>query len=146
MAGETGVNTNQEQQPAEAELELLRARHQVRPLSDPEEGFGIDRLPNGVYGFTYAPDKPSAPLFRNNPYHSFEMHKLPDGAAFIVGFVSLETAEKIDAGKEALHIDLFPEPQEGAQTLAAVPCSRVTHHRELSIREGKLDLELGPLQ
>jgi len=33
----------------------LRALHQVRSLTEAEEGNGIHRLPGGVYGSTYAP-------------------------------------------------------------------------------------------
>ena len=41
----------------------VRVVHQVRLVADAEEGTGINALPNGVYGFTYSPALPNAPLF-----------------------------------------------------------------------------------
>lgn len=131
----------------EAERESLRARHGVRALSDSEEGFGVDRLPNGVYGFTYAPALPSAPLFVKKTYHSFEMHKLPDGALVVVGFLPQEMADRVEAGREAIRINLYPDPQDDAVRAVSVPLSRMARVREHSAREGKgLDLELAPVR
>jgi hypothetical protein len=38
-----------------ADQEALRVAHQVRPVADTEEGTGVNALPGGVYGYTYAP-------------------------------------------------------------------------------------------
>ena len=46
-----------------ADQEQLRAAHGVRLVTETEEGTGVDRLPGGVYGFTYSPGLPNAPLF-----------------------------------------------------------------------------------
>ncbi len=35
-----------------ADQEQLRAAHGVRLVTEREEGTGVDRLPDGVYGFT----------------------------------------------------------------------------------------------
>src|SRR6185436_6777088 len=48
---------------ATPDQELLREAHQVRVVSEAEEGTGVNALPGGVYGFTYSPGLPSAPLF-----------------------------------------------------------------------------------
>ena len=39
----------------EQQREQLRAEHKLRPVKSEEEGTAITKLPNGVYGFTYAP-------------------------------------------------------------------------------------------
>ncbi|HEV2689415.1 MAG TPA: hypothetical protein VGV35_12705, partial [Bryobacteraceae bacterium] len=63
--------------------ETLRARHQVRPLRPEEEGFAVERLAPGVYGFTYAPGQDEVPIFAHASYHSFEIHKLADQTVYI---------------------------------------------------------------
>jgi hypothetical protein len=71
---------------ATPDQELLREAHQVRVVSDQEEGTGVNALPGGVYGFHLSPGLASAPLFAIRRYRSYETHKLPSGAIFIVGF------------------------------------------------------------
>src|SRR5690348_7930864 len=78
--------TSAEEEPAEtsqspqtnAELDRLRAEHQVRLIDPNDEGMSFEKLPVGVYGFSYAPQQES-PLFGNKMYQNFEVHKLPDG-------------------------------------------------------------------
>ena len=48
---------------ATADQELLRTAHQVRLVSAEEEGTSLSGLPGGVYGFSYSPGLPGAPLF-----------------------------------------------------------------------------------
>ena len=130
----------------EKELEHLRARHEVRALTEAEEGFGVYRLPNGVYGFTYAPVlHRDFPLFQANRYHAFEVHKLTDGAILLVGFVTEEAARKLQAATGELLIRLYPAPREEAATLVSVTLSRVIRIRENSTREtGGLEMYLEP--
>ena len=59
-----------------AEQEQLRETHGVRVVADTEEGTGVDKLPGGVYGFTYSPGLLNAPLFAVRRYRSYEIHKL----------------------------------------------------------------------
>src|SRR6476659_4910464 len=72
--------------------ELLREAHQVRVVSEEEEGNVVDALAGGVYGFTYSPGLPNAPLFAIRRYRSYETHKLANGEVCIIGFVDLDTA------------------------------------------------------
>ena len=60
--------------------------HQVRIVTEAEEGTGVNALPGGVYGFTYSPGLPNAPLFAVRRYRSYETHKLPSGEVFVIGF------------------------------------------------------------
>ena len=54
-----------------ADQELLRVAHQVRLVSEHEEGTGVNALPGGVFGFTYSPGLPNAPLFAVRRYRTY---------------------------------------------------------------------------
>ncbi len=128
---------------AEPGLEALRTQHQVRLLTDQEEGCGVPWLPDGVYGFTSAVMQRDAPFFKKPIYQGYEVHKRPDGAVFIIGFVSLEDAGKLDAGETFVTIHLLPERREGASELVAIPLAHVLRHKEHSQRLAQgLELEL----
>jgi hypothetical protein len=129
----------------ENEREDLRTTHKVRPLTDAEDGSGLSRLPNGVYGFTYSPGPRDFPLFQAPRAHNFEVHKLPDGATHLVGFVYPETVALLANAGGPFQVKLFPGPRDGAEALVSIPAPRVIRFHEYSTREGGgLDLELEP--
>jgi hypothetical protein len=133
--------------PAEEARARLRQTHQVDLISVADEGTGLDRAPCGVYGFTYAPGHVNAPLFRKRSYHSYEIHKLPNGAALIIGYVPEAVAAAVASGRESLQFRLRPEPEAEAQTLIAIPADRVTWFREHSIREpAGWELRVAPVE
>lgn len=103
-------------------VERLRAVNKVRLIDDRERGFGISRLPNGVYGFTYAPQQES-PLFAQKAFHSFEMHKLPDGSVHLVGFVTGEEASKLSSSDEYFDVNLYPDAWESSVNAVSIPSS-----------------------
>ncbi len=125
--------------PSQPTRAALRLAHGVALVSDADDGAGIHRLPNGVYGFTYSPGLPDTPLFHKTGSSAFEVHKLPDGDVILVGFLP----EQLPA--EACDIELWPAPRDGALVLAPVPMKRVEHVSPHSMREtGALRLRLGP--
>ena len=129
---------------ATAAQEALRAEHKLRLVTDAEEGLGVDALPSGVYGFTYSPALPNAPLFSDRRFRSFETHKLANGEIKIVGFASTEAAAALQGAQEA-EIQLQPEPEPGADTLVLVPYSRIRHHRQFAVRtDHGIALKIGP--
>ena len=129
----------------EPERLALREEHGVRPLTEEEEGTGIDQLPEGVYGFTCAVGQWDAPLFRKKIFLSYEMHKRRDGSPVLVGYVSPEDAERMKPREGVVTIHLFPDRQEGATELVSIPLERVRRHRQHSERTGRgLELELEP--
>ncbi len=105
-------------------VEHLRAVNKVRPVDDRERGFGISRLPSGVYGFTYAPQQES-PLFAQKSFHSFEMHKLSDGSVHLVGFVTEEEASKLSSSDEYFDVNLYPDAWESSVKAVSIPSSLV---------------------
>jgi hypothetical protein len=116
--------------PATADQESLRGAHQVRIVTDAEEGTGVNALPGGVYGFTYSPGLVNAPLFAARRYRSYETHKLPSGEVFIIGFAKPEVARELSTATQELTLQIHPQPNTEYDTLLTIPYSRIRHHRQ----------------
>ena len=115
---------------ATADQEALRAAHQVRLVNDGEEGNGVNAMPGGVYGFTYSPGLANAPLFAVRRYRSYEIHKLPGGDVFIVGFARADVARELSVATAEMSAQVYPHPEPGIDTLVTIPYSRIHHHRQ----------------
>ena len=115
---------------ATADQETLRTVHQVRLVTSAEEGTGVNALPNGVYGYTYSPGLPNAPLFAVRRYRSFETHKLASGDIFIIGFMTRESANALSSSLTDITVQLQPEPEGSADVLVTIPYSRIRQHRQ----------------
>jgi hypothetical protein len=113
-----------------AEQEQLRTEHGVRPVVDTEEGTGVNRLPVGVYGFTYSPGLPNAPLFAVKRYRSYEIHKLSTGEAFVIAFADPDTARQIASTAADVNVRVHPDATGAADVLVEIPYSRIRHHRQ----------------
>ena len=114
--------------PATLDQETLRATHGVRVVSEAEEGDGVNMLPGGVYGFTYSPALPNAPLFAERRYRSYETHKVADGEIYVIGFADAQTAAQVDSAGEHT-IQIQPEPEANANVLVQIPYARIQNHR-----------------
>jgi len=114
--------------PATAAQETLRETDQVRVVTAEEEGTGVDALPAGVYGFTYSPALPNAPLFAQRRFRSYETHKLASGEVLVVGFASAEVAQQVATSPVEITVVIQPEPDEQAQTIVKIPYSRIRKH------------------
>ena len=115
---------------ATPDQELLRVAHQVRVVADDEEGNGVNRLPGGVFGFTYSPGLPNAPLFAVRRYRSYETHKLPSGDVFVIGFAQSDVARELSTAGQAMTLQIHPQPEGDYQTLVTIAYSRIRHHRQ----------------
>lgn len=107
------------------EIETLRARHRVAEIAAKDEGAGVDHLPDGVFGFSYAPQQES-PLFRKKMFQSFEVHRVAGGEVFFIGFASERDAASLRGAGAQSEISIHPEPWRDAVKVVAVPRSRVT--------------------
>jgi hypothetical protein len=116
--------------PATADQESLRGAHQVRIVTEAEEGNGVNALPGGVYGFTYSPGLVNAPLFAVRRYRSYETHKLPSGEVFIIGFAKSVIARELSTSEVEMTLQIHPQPNEEYDTLVTIPYSRIRHHRQ----------------
>jgi len=108
----------------------LRAAHGVRLVNDSEEGAGVDALPGGVYGYTYSPGLPNAPLFATRRYRSYEVHKLAGGETCVVAYADAATAQQIESASDEVTIHVQPEEAPGGTLLVTVPYSRIRRHRQ----------------
>ncbi len=124
--GASQANTD----PTEVARQEFRARNGVRALLALEEGFGLTVLPNGVFGFTFTPAYEDSPVFRERRPHSFEVHKLRDGKAFLLGFASAGDAESIDNCPLEAHVSLHPQASECAPKLVCIPSSRIARYKD----------------
>jgi hypothetical protein len=102
----------------------------VRLVDDTEEGTGVNALPGGVYGFTYSPGLPSAPLFTVRRYRSYETHKLPSGEIYIIGFAKADTARALSTATEEMTLQIHPQPEGDYDVLLTVPYSAIRRHRQ----------------
>ena len=109
--------------------QALRTAHRVRLVNEQEEGNGVGALPDGVYGFTYSPALPNAPLFAVPRYRSYETHKA-GGETFVIGFATADDAGRIASSIEELTIRIQPHPEDGCDTLVKIPYSRIRRHRQ----------------
>jgi hypothetical protein len=90
----------------------------------------VNALPAGVYGFTYSPALPNAPLFAERRFRSYETHKVASGEIYVIGFADVETAAAVVSTSEERAIQIQPEPEGSANVLVKVPYSRIRHHRQ----------------
>jgi hypothetical protein len=112
--------------------ETLRSADGVRIVTVEEEGMGINALPSGVYGFTYAPALANAPVWAARRYRSYETHKLADGEVYVIGFADAATAAQIEStAEQTIHIQ--PAPEGDANLLVKIPYSRISHHKQVSV-------------
>jgi len=113
-----------------ADQESLRLAHQVRLVSEAEEGSGVDALPGGVYGFTYSPGLPGAPLFALRRYRSYETHKLPSGEVYVIGFARGDAANALSTAADEVTLQIHPQPEADYDVLVTIPYSSMRRHRQ----------------
>jgi hypothetical protein len=116
--------------PSTLDQQALRQAHDVRIVTPAEEGMGVNALPGGVYGFTYSPALPNAPLFAERRFRSYETHKLADGEIFVIGFADAGTAAALELNNSEQTLVIQPEPDASASVLVKVPYSRMRHNRQ----------------
>jgi hypothetical protein len=118
--------------PTTADQEALRQTHQVRLVTEDEEGTSVNALPGGVYGFTYSPGLAAAPLFAVRRYRSYETHKLPSGDLYLIGFAKPDTARALSTASEETTVQVHPQPEGEFDTLVTVPFSSIRRHRQVA--------------
>ena len=101
----------------------------MRVVTPEENGMPVDRLPEGVYGFTTSPSSDELPLFCKPIYQCTEIQKPVGGEVLFIGYVTKKEAETFLAGAEPMSVDLYPEPYGEATELVSVPDGRVDRRR-----------------
>ena len=116
--------------PDRSDQERVRALHGVRLVREDEEGTGVNALPGGVYGYTYSPGLPNAPLFAGRRFRSYETHKLVDGDIYVIAYADAETAKHITDGATDTAVRVYAEPHEAAPVLVQIAYARIRQHRQ----------------
>ncbi len=116
--------------PDRIDQEEIRASHGVRLVGDGEEGTGVDALPDGVYGYTYSPGLPNAPLFATRRYRSYETHKLASGEVFVIAYADQTAAQQIASATADVTVRVHPEPNPDAGIIVKIPYARIRQHRQ----------------
>src|SRR5688572_19950388 len=116
--------------PDRIDQEAVRRAHGVRLVTDAEEGTGVNALPGGIYGFTYSPGLPNAPLFAIRRYRSYETHKLANGEVLIIGYADANAERQLSSAAGDVSAQVHPEPSETADVLVRIPYSRIRQHRQ----------------
>jgi hypothetical protein len=110
--------------------EQLRVAHGVRLVTADEEGTGVNALPGGVYGYTYSPGLPNAPLFAVRRYRSYETHKLDANTIVVIAYTDVETAARIASAADDVSVRVNAEAAPDADVLVQIPYSRIRQHRQ----------------
>jgi hypothetical protein len=118
------------------EVLALRREHQLRPLTQGEDGAKIRDVPNGVYGFSMCSVE-ALSATRGNPF-SLEIHKHDDGIVYYVGYASDDDIGKYLARQKNFHILTFPHSREKAPSLFAIPIEFVSKCEERPVQDGYL--------
>jgi hypothetical protein len=113
----------------------LRQAHQLRPLTEREDGTKIQDLPNGIYGFSMC-SVVSLSAKRGNTF-SLEIQK-HDGIVYYVGYASDEDIEKYLTRQKNFHILTSPHSGEGASSLFEIPVEFVSKCEERPFKDGYL--------
>lgn len=128
------------------EIEAIRALNQVQLIADEGEGTAAADLPNGKYGFSWAPQA-EAPVFRKQGYQSFEIHKAADGEIHLIGFITAEDSSRLASSAEDFYINLYPLPYESATKAVSIAKSQILQHRDPARDAGNaIKLKLAPVR
>jgi hypothetical protein len=117
------------------EVLRLRHEHQLRPLTEREEGTKTEELPNGIYGFSMC-SVVALRATRGNTF-SLEIQK-HDGIIFYVGYASDEEIEQYLTRQKNFHILTSPHPRKGASSLFDIPVEFVSKCEERPVGDGYL--------
>jgi hypothetical protein len=117
------------------EILRLRRKHQLRPLTEREEGIKIEELPDGIYGFSMC-SVAALRATRGNTF-SLEIQK-HDGIIFYVGYASDEDIEKYLTRQKNFHVLTSPHPRKGASSLFDIPVEFVSKCEEHTVGDEHL--------
>jgi hypothetical protein len=136
QAKNTHVRTVSKVPPVPEELLELRQRHQLRPLTEREDGKPAQELPRGIYGFSPC-SVISLRAMRDNT-SLLEIHRHHNGIVFYVGYASDEDINKYLVRQKNFHILTSALPGERTSSLFEIPIDFVSKCEMRSARDGYL--------
>lgn len=115
------------------EVLRLRHQHQLRALTEQEEGIKIEDVPNGVYGFSMC----SVVTLRATRGDTFSLEiQKHNGIIFYVGYAADEEIDRYLTREKNFHILTSPHPRKGASSLFEIPVEFVSKCEERSKGDG----------
>jgi hypothetical protein len=117
----------------------LRQRHGVNSLPKAESGKNLEEIPANSYSFVSASrvvsrDRPLANVRATGLAADFEVHKLGDGTAIILGFVGPESLLRLREGLSPnADLTLYSDPWTSASEIVAVPLEGIKCDRDRDI-------------
>ena len=123
-------------EPAPQDVLALRREHQLRPLTELEDGANIRDLPNGIYGFSMC--RVESLRAKRGATFSLEIHKHYDGIVYYVGYAADEQIRRYFALQKNFHILTFPHSIEKASSLFEIPVDFVSKCEERPLDAGYL--------
>lgn len=117
------------------EILRLRHKHQLRPVTEREEGMKIDELPNGIYGFSKCNVDTLRATHGNTPSLEIQRH---GGIVFYAGYTSDEDIEKYLTRQKNFHIRMSPYPRKEAPSLLDIPIEFVSKCEEHPDGDGSI--------
>jgi len=132
---QSAVGTMPEVKGVPKEVLEFRQTHQLRPLTEREDGTKIQDLPNGIFGFSMC-SVVALSATRGNTF-SLEIHK-HDGIVYYVGYASDEHIEKYLTRQKNFHILTSPHSGAGASSLFEIPVEFVSKCEERPFKDGYL--------
>jgi hypothetical protein len=114
-----------------AAREDFRSKNGVKLVEKAQAGESAQKLPAGLYGFSYTPFGTETPLFHTHPVDSFEVHTMEGGELLVVCFATATVAGSVNSGVETEMLELFPEIFEAANVPVLAPISRMAGAKPL---------------
>ncbi len=121
---------------ATADRESLRSQRKLRLVTTGEAGTAIEDAPAGIFGFTYSPSTEGCPVFPNQTFQAFEIHKPAEDNIQFIGYMTPADAGALNSASEAAELKLYPEPYGEAQQFVSVPRERIFRPRPTSRENG----------
>ena len=114
----------------------LRREHQLRALTEREDGIKIQDVPNGTYGFSVC--GVVSLRAKRGDTSSLEIHKHLDGIVYYVGYAADEDIGKYLALHKNFHILTSPRSWEKGPSLFEIPVEFVSKCEERPMKDGVL--------
>ena len=111
--------------------ESARTKNGVKLIPINLEGELISALKEAYYGYCYSPVSRETGLFAKPAFLGFEVHRIPNGDAVIVGFANADAVKAMEAGTQSMSLDLYPVETNEATEFVQVLRSRITNSKSL---------------
>jgi hypothetical protein len=115
---------------SETARDKLRHESGLRALLPAESNLSIEEMPKGVFGFTHSSTirylDGDIRRYPNGTF-DFEIHKLPTGETFAVGFTNPDAATELrkESQPDTLRLTLYSETWQSASELVRIPLPRI---------------------